>query len=51
MILRYGVKHGYVQYREIDVKFPTERERREVEVLTRNDQKKKCVEQMFKSLE
>ena len=40
MILRYGVKHGYVQYREIDVKFPTERERREVEVLTRNDQKR-----------
>ena len=40
MILRYGVKQGYMQYREIDVKFPTERERQEVEVLSRNNQKR-----------
>ena len=39
MILRYGVKHGYLEHREIDVKFPTERERQEVEVLSRNNQK------------
>ena len=40
MILRYGVKQGYIQHREIDVKFPTERERQEVEVLSRSNQKK-----------
>ena len=40
MILRYGVKQGYMQHREIDVKFPTERERQEVEVLSRNNQKR-----------
>ena len=34
MILRYGAKYGYWDYRQIDVRFPTERERREVEVLT-----------------
>ena len=39
MILRYGVKQGYMEHREIDVKFPTERERQEVEVLSRNNQK------------
>lgn len=39
MILRYGVKQGYLEHREIDVKFPTERERQEVEVLSRNNQK------------
>lgn len=27
MILRFGVKLGYMPHREIDVKFPTERER------------------------
>ena len=40
MILRYGVKQGYLEYREIDVKFPTERERQEVEVLSRGNQKR-----------
>lgn len=39
MILRYGVKHGYLTHHEIDVKFPTERERQEVEILSRNHQK------------
>ena len=39
MILRYGAKQGYLEHREIDVKFPTERERQEVEVLSRNNQK------------
>ena len=39
MILRYGVKQGYLEHREIDVKVPTERERQEVEVLSRNNQK------------
>ena len=39
MILRFGVKQGCLEHREIDVKFPTERERQEVEVLSRNNQK------------
>ena len=39
MILRYGVKHGYMAHREIDVKFPTEREKNEIEVLSRNNQR------------
>ena len=40
MVLRYGVKQGYLEHREIDVKFPTERERQDVEVLSRNNQKR-----------
>ncbi|MBE6232114.1 MAG: site-specific integrase [Bacteroidales bacterium] len=39
MILRYGVKHGYMAHREIDVKFPTEREKNEIEILSRNNQR------------
>ena len=39
MILRFAVKQGFVQHREIDVKFPTERERQELEVLSRSSQK------------
>ena len=40
MVLRYGVKKGYTEHREIDVKFPTERERKEVQVLSRTSQQK-----------
>ena len=40
MVLRYASKKGYMDYREIDVKFPTEREKKEVEVLSRNCQQK-----------
>lgn len=39
MILRFAVKHGFMQHREIDVKFPTERERQELEILSRSSQK------------
>ena len=39
MILRFAVKQGLMQHREIDVKFPTERERQELEVLSRGSQK------------
>ena len=39
MILRFAVKQGFMQHREIDVKFPTERERQELEVLSRRSQK------------
>lgn len=40
MILRYGVKQGYLEHREFDVKFPTEREGQELEVLSRSNQKR-----------
>lgn len=40
MVLRYGVKNGYLEHREIDVKFPTERERKEVQVLSRSSQQR-----------
>lgn len=40
MILRYAVKHGYMQHHEMDVKFPTVRERKELEVLSRSDQRR-----------
>ena len=39
MILRFAVKQGFMPHREIDVKFPTERERQELEVLSRSSQK------------
>jgi len=39
MILKYGVKQNYIIHRDIDVKFPTEREKQEVEVLSRTNQK------------
>ena len=39
MILRFAVKQGFMQHREIDVKFPTDRERQELEVLSRSSQK------------
>lgn len=40
MILRYGVKHEMIPLRHIDVNFPTERERPQVPVMNRADQKK-----------
>lgn len=40
MILRYGVKHGFIAHHQIDIRFPTERERQEVEVLSRSSQLK-----------
>lgn len=39
MILKYAVKQGYMKHREIDVKFPTDREKQEIEVLSRTNQK------------
>ena len=40
MILRFGVKYELIVHRQIDIRFPTERERQEVEVLSKTDQKK-----------
>ena len=40
MILRYGAKHNLMEHRQIDIRFPTEREREEVEVLSKANQRK-----------
>ncbi len=40
MILKFGVKNGLIEYRQIEIKFPTERERRHIEVLSKADQRK-----------
>lgn len=40
MIIKYGVKYKMIPYQEIDVIFPTEREKKELEVLSISDQKK-----------
>ena len=39
MILRYGAKHGLQELHQIDIVFPTERERQDVEVLTITNQR------------
>lgn len=39
MILRFGVKHEFWEYRDISIRFPTERERQEIEVLSISQQK------------
>ncbi|TXK79450.1 site-specific integrase [Mesonia sp. K4-1] len=40
MILKYGAKHELLEYKAFDIQFPTERERQQLEVLNRGDQKK-----------
>ena len=40
MVLKYAAKHEYMPYRQIEVRFPTERERSELPVLCRTDQKR-----------
>ena len=40
MILKFGVKHGYFEYRQIDIKFPTTHDKKQIEVLTRENQRK-----------
>lgn len=40
MILKYGVKHDMIEYSQIDVKFPTERERQDIEVLSKGNHRK-----------
>ena len=49
MILKYGAKKNYCSYTPIDVIFPTDRERQELEVLSITNQKKimKFVEENF----
>lgn len=40
MILKFGVKNGYFEYTQIDIKFPTQRKRQEIEVLSRSNHRK-----------
>ena len=40
MILKFGVKNGMLEYRQIDIKFPTNHDKKMVEVLTRDNQRK-----------
>ena len=40
MILKFGVNNGYFEYNQIDIKFPTQRERQEIEVLSRSNHRK-----------
>jgi integrase len=39
MILKFGVKNKLLEYQQFDIQFPTERERYEVEVLSKSNQK------------
>lgn len=40
MVLRFGVKYNLIAHRQIDIRLPTERERQEVEVLSKANQRK-----------
>lgn len=40
MILKYGVKLGFFEYKPIEVKFPSNNTKQELEVLSKQDQKK-----------
>ena len=40
MVLRFGVKYNLIAHRQIDIRFPTECERQEVEVLSKANQRK-----------
>jgi integrase len=40
MILKFGVKNKFLEYQQFDIQFPTERERYEIEVLSKSNQKK-----------
>lgn len=39
MILRYGAKHGLMELHQIDIVYPTEREKQDIEVLTITNQR------------
>lgn len=40
MVVRFGAKHGWLQYQEWNVKFPTEQKKQELEVLSISNQKR-----------
>lgn len=39
MILRFGVKNQMTEYRQIDIKYPTERDKHSIDILSRSHQK------------
>ena len=39
MILRFGAKNQMTEYRQIDIKFPTERDKHSIDILSRSHQK------------
>lgn len=40
MILKFGIKNGYLEYIQIDAKFPSKQEKKGLDVLSKADQKK-----------
>ncbi|MFA9193863.1 tyrosine-type recombinase/integrase [Flavobacterium sp. FBOR7N2.3] len=40
MVLKFGAKNKWLEYQAFDIQFPTEREKHDVEVLSRTNQKK-----------
>lgn len=40
MILKFGIKNGYLEYIQIDAKFPSKQEKKDLDVLSKADQKK-----------
>lgn len=40
MVVRFGAKHGWLQYQDWSIKYPTEQKSKELEVLTISNQKK-----------
>lgn len=40
MILKFGIKNGYLEYVQIDAKFPSKQEKKDLDVLSKSDQKK-----------
>lgn len=40
MILKFGIKNGYLEYAQIDTKFPSKQEKKDLDVLSKADQKK-----------
>lgn len=40
MILKFGIKNGYLEYIQIDAKFPSKQEKKDLDVLSKADQKR-----------
>lgn len=40
MILKFGAKNKWIEHQQLDIQFPTEREKQHIEVLSRTQQKK-----------
>lgn len=40
MILKFGIKNGYLEYIQIDARFPSKQEKKNLDVLSKADQKK-----------